>query len=270
MDAGGEVTAIDSAGFGPVVIAKPVTITSPDGVEAGIVATSPAVAPIEIDTAGDVFLRGLTIEGNNISPDGISLFGAGGLGKVSTLGIVHCVIRHFTHDGIYLQPTGTLNVSILDTIASNNGWHGIELSPSGTGTIAGVIDHSTTTSNGFDGMVVWGANSTGGGFTNAAISIFNSVSANNGRNGVTVYTPQSGLGSPGVVVTVRDTSANQNTNDGFESTGSNMIFSRSEAILNGNNGIEIGANLSFSFGDNYVRYNYGSDVYGALQPYKTY
>ena len=37
VDAGGEVTAIDSAGFGPINITKAVTITSPDGVEAGIV-----------------------------------------------------------------------------------------------------------------------------------------------------------------------------------------------------------------------------------------
>src|SRR5580692_11877630 len=37
--AGGEVTAIDSAGFGPVIIGKAVTITSPNGVEAGIAAT---------------------------------------------------------------------------------------------------------------------------------------------------------------------------------------------------------------------------------------
>jgi hypothetical protein len=36
VDAGGEVTAIDSAGFGPINITKAVTITSPDGVEAGI------------------------------------------------------------------------------------------------------------------------------------------------------------------------------------------------------------------------------------------
>src|SRR5262252_8898131 len=36
VDAGGEVTAIDSAGFGPIAITKAVTITSPAGVEASI------------------------------------------------------------------------------------------------------------------------------------------------------------------------------------------------------------------------------------------
>src|ERR1700744_4288216 len=38
--AGGEVTAIDSAGFGPLNISKSVTVTSPNGVEAGIVAAA--------------------------------------------------------------------------------------------------------------------------------------------------------------------------------------------------------------------------------------
>ena len=37
---GGEVTAIDSAGFGPFTISHSVTITSPNGVEAGIATPS--------------------------------------------------------------------------------------------------------------------------------------------------------------------------------------------------------------------------------------
>src|SRR6516164_1510496 len=62
VDAGGEVTAIDSAGFGPINITKSVSITSPAGVEAGIVPASGGDA-ITINTTGDVFLRGLTLEG---------------------------------------------------------------------------------------------------------------------------------------------------------------------------------------------------------------
>src|SRR5580698_11413896 len=41
---GGEVTAIDSAGFGPVIISQAVTITSPEGVEAGIAAATGGTA----------------------------------------------------------------------------------------------------------------------------------------------------------------------------------------------------------------------------------
>src|SRR6516162_8350922 len=60
VDAGGEVTAIDSAGFGPITIKKAVIITSPDGVEAGIVASASADA-IDINAGPNdtVVLRGL-------------------------------------------------------------------------------------------------------------------------------------------------------------------------------------------------------------------
>src|SRR6516225_632830 len=62
VDAGGEVTAIDSAGFGPISITKAVTITSPDGVEAGVVAAAGG-NPITINAqpSDAIVLRGLTL-----------------------------------------------------------------------------------------------------------------------------------------------------------------------------------------------------------------
>jgi hypothetical protein len=244
VDDGGEVTAIDSAGFGPINIAKSVTITSPDGVEAGIVA-SPGSPAIAIDTASDVFLRGLTIEGNNSGTDGISLTGTGP--GTNTLGIVHCVIRHFTHDGIYLQPSGTLLLSILDTIASNNGNDGIDLSPAANvGLIEGVIDHSTAVANVTDGMNVWGANLPGGG-GGAFITIVNSVSANNGGNGFRAITTDAPT-----VVFLRDTTAAYNQGFGINVEGSaSMTFAH--VSVTGANGISIdGIAHAFTFGDNHV------------------
>src|SRR5215471_8524837 len=66
VDPSGEVTAIDSAGFGPITITKSVTITSPDGVEAGIVppANGNAIA-INPNPGDSVTLRGLTIDGSS-------------------------------------------------------------------------------------------------------------------------------------------------------------------------------------------------------------
>src|SRR5215472_13571454 len=62
VDAGGEVTAIDSAGFGPINITKAVTITSPDGVEAGIVPPVNGTAiTINAGTNDAIVLRGLTL-----------------------------------------------------------------------------------------------------------------------------------------------------------------------------------------------------------------
>jgi len=245
---GGEVTAIDSAGFGPISITQPVTITSPDGVEAGIV-PNPDSPAISINTSGDVFLRGLTIDGGDSGTDGVSLTNAG------TLGIVHCVIRHFTHDGIYLQPTNKLGLSVLNTIASNNGNDGIDLSPSGSdGYIYGVIDHSTATSNGVDGMNVWGASSTYA--ATAPMTIVNSVSANNLNNGITVNTT---AGHLPVSVMVRDTTASNNGASGIQANGySQIILAHSEATGNAT-GVYVNGSTSLilSFGDNHI---YGNGV----------
>src|SRR6516164_6310273 len=72
VDAGGEVTAIDSAGFGPINSTKAVTITSPDGIEAGVVPAAGADA-IDINAAPSdaVVLRGLTLNGAGVASNGI-------------------------------------------------------------------------------------------------------------------------------------------------------------------------------------------------------
>ena len=255
---GGEVTAIDSAGFGPINITKAVTITSPDGVEAGIV-PNPGGDAIIINTGpagGDVFLRGLTLEGNNSGADGISMTGASGIGS---LGIVHCIIRHFTHDGINLQPTGTLHLSMLDTIAANNGNDGFDLLPSGASDIFGVIEQSIAASNGGDGMNFDALNSTSG--SAMLVAILSSVSNANEGNGIRANTNEgAGINR----ITVRDTATNAN-NTGFNVFGlAKMIFAHS--VATGNlTGITINSGAGgYSFGDNHVFGNILGDLSGTL------
>ena len=61
--ASGEITAIDSAGFGPLNITKAVTITSPDGVEAGIATPAGQTAiTVNAQSTDTVSLHGLTID----------------------------------------------------------------------------------------------------------------------------------------------------------------------------------------------------------------
>ena len=105
VDVGGEVTAIDSAGFGPINITRSVTITSPAGVEAGIAAPAPGTAAITINTTSSnqtITLSGLTLDGANVSNStGISFSGLRG-----SLSVRDSVIRNFTLDGIDFSPAG--------------------------------------------------------------------------------------------------------------------------------------------------------------------
>ena len=108
--AGGEISAIDSAGFGPVTINQSVTITSPNGVEAGIVAAAGGVA-VEIDSGAVVILRGLSLEGASSAAYGIAMHSG------ARLEIDNCVVRDFTTTGIY---TDGGFVTLTHSIVTNN------------------------------------------------------------------------------------------------------------------------------------------------------
>jgi len=100
---GGEVTAIDSAGFGPMTITQSVTITSPAGVEAGIQAPAGGNAITINAPNATVTLRSLTLEGAGVAYDGI-VFNSG-----SSLTVTDCVMQNFAGsatagNGILMQP----------------------------------------------------------------------------------------------------------------------------------------------------------------------
>ena len=136
--AGGEVTAIDSAGFGPISISQAVTITSPNGVEAGIVATGGSAIFIGAGSTDTVTLRGLTLDGVNVTNTGVS-FIAG-----AKLEVIDCTIRNFTSAGVNVTSGTATSVLISNTIVTNAGSDGIVLTAGVSGaTITAAIDHLT-------------------------------------------------------------------------------------------------------------------------------
>jgi len=153
VDAGGEVTAIDSAGFGPINITKAVTITSPAGVEAGIV---PVAGGDAIDiTAGStdaVVLRGLTLNGSGIGTNGI-VFNSGG-----TLNVRDNVIQNFANNGINFVPTTQSTLSVSNTVVADNGVHGIAMKPNNSGSVVfvGTFTRVEAYHNGTSGIAVIG------------------------------------------------------------------------------------------------------------------
>ena len=71
-DAGGEIIALSSGGYGPVTITKSVSLISPEGVYAGISVFSGA--GITIATAGvNVILRGLSVNSMGSSTRGVHM-----------------------------------------------------------------------------------------------------------------------------------------------------------------------------------------------------
>jgi hypothetical protein len=147
----GEITAIDSAGFGPLVITKGVTVTSPNGVEAGIAVPSGGTGiTINTSTNASVTLRGLTLDGFFSGQNGIAWMATGPGGE---LNIIDCVVKGFTNDGIQVKPAfgapagGGMLVS--NSIVMDNFINGIEINPQNSSTeIIYTIDRTTVSGNG--------------------------------------------------------------------------------------------------------------------------
>jgi len=116
VDAGGEVTAIDSAGFGPIIITKSVTITSPQGVEAGVVPASGGDAIIIGPSSPFIVtLRGLTLEGSGAGLNGIALASS----VPGTVNIIGCIIKDFTG-------TGRTELGLITNRKGQSGVGGVE------------------------------------------------------------------------------------------------------------------------------------------------
>lgn len=113
VSAGGEVVALDSAGFGAnLTIDKSVSIIASPGVFAGIVVVTGHGVDINAGVSDTVVLRGLTIssQGGN---DGV-VYTTGG-----TLRVESCVVTGFSqHGGIVFIGSGSLEVQ--DSLISGN------------------------------------------------------------------------------------------------------------------------------------------------------
>ena len=182
---GGEVTAIDSAGFGPITITQAVTITSPTGVEAGNVPVS-GVNAITI-TAGPTdanVLRGLTLNGSGVGNNGIE-FDAG-----ASLTIQNSQIQQFKVTGIYFVPNVASHLSVTNTSVINNGNDGIAVFPTSGVEVNAVFNHVEANNNGNNGL---GMNASRGATIQATAS--DSVAANNVGVGFNALSGASGYAS---------------------------------------------------------------------------
>ena len=98
VSAGGEVDALDTAGYGLLTIGKSITITCPPGVTGLITTAANGAAAITVNAGGSdtVALRGLTLENTGNSDNGIYV------ASVGTLNVSDCVIQNFSFIGLYL------------------------------------------------------------------------------------------------------------------------------------------------------------------------
>jgi len=155
--AGGEISVLDTGGYGPVFISKAISIISPDGIEAGVLVPS-GQSGIQIQAGPNdaINLRGLIIDGAGSGSFGI-VYDAG-----QSVTIQKCVIRNLTNTGIFLEPANSgFNLAVSDTLIANNGIYGVKILPFvPTGFVSATFSHVELDNNP-NGILVDGSNSSG-------------------------------------------------------------------------------------------------------------
>lgn len=167
-NAGGEVIALDSAGYGAVTITKSISLIAPAGVYAGITVASGDGVTIDAPGA-TVVLRGLAINGLG-GTFGVRVHAA------DRVRIENCVISNMAQDGIHHEAPGA-EVAVVDTIVRDNGNFGINL----IADASIVLDHVRSEHNDTSGLHV------GPVSTSATAAVADSVFSGNGVNGIVAF-----------------------------------------------------------------------------------
>jgi hypothetical protein len=181
-NAGGEIIAMATGGYGQLNITQSVTINGPVGV---VIFSN---YPVSVNAPGaTVVLRGLTIDGTGTATGhGINV------ASVGNLHIESCVITGFPvaygpgplpgspgpligGNGIHFASPG--NLYVKDTIARGNGAVGIWVAPS-SGTALASVDHCRLEQNSY------GLYTSGGNGGAARVTIRDSVVSGNGQEGL--------------------------------------------------------------------------------------
>src|SRR5215831_8467973 len=114
-NAGGEVYVLDSAGYGPFSINKSISIIAPLGVTAGISVFSGDGIDINAGGSDTIILRGLTVNNQGSTGNGI-VFNTGG-----TLHIESCVVSGFSnYASVGVAFFGAGNLEVKDSIVRGN------------------------------------------------------------------------------------------------------------------------------------------------------
>jgi hypothetical protein len=182
--AGGEILALNSADYGPLVIDKAVTITS-EGAIGGVLAASGIGITISAGASDVVNLRGLAVDGGKTGSVGIQ-FNSG-----QSLNIQKSVVRNFTNSGINFAPSASGTLFVSDSQITNNGSKGI-LVANGSGAASGALSRITASANGV-GVFAYGGK--------VNLTVTDSVADNN----------QYGIGASSAAVMVRNSTASNNT-----------------------------------------------------------
>ena len=240
VTAGGEVVALDSAGYGAVNITKSVTITG-EGVHAAATSPSGGGNVVTVNGAGiTVLLRHIQIQSHPASAGGTGIFAR----NFAALHVEGCTVRA-SSTGFQFLPnladgTPARKLFIKDSIFRNNGGSGIlHSNAAATGTLSATIERTRIENNTFGGgefrfakVTLRDCLSSGNAFTGilasegAEVNVESCVSTYNGNHGMAAF--------DGGIIRVSHSTATNNTQFGFRNDGTSTFESRENSTVRGN------------------------------------
>jgi hypothetical protein len=253
---GGEITCVNSADFGQLLITHAITINCENAIGSQTSAGGSNTSGITIitNTTDIVVLRGLDVDGLGLGSGGCS----GALINLSGAGVLHLQKMKINHglgscSGVMLAAEGPLTLDVSDSDITDNGSSGtaagIYVQPQ-SGVQANVtIENSRINSNYF-GIV---GDGTQGGTIRGTIS--DSVVSGDTWNGITV----SSSGSSAVFI-VDQTKVSDNFH-GLVAGGSGAgMLVRNSSVFNNTAGLyTVNGGTLYSYGNNSVNGNNGND-----------
>jgi hypothetical protein len=239
--ANGEIYVLDPANYGSLTITGPVSIEGhgwasiapPSG-------TNTAAITINANTGDKINIIGVVLDGTALATTTGIQFNSGG-----NLTVRDSVIRNFKAGGINFQPSASSpsQLSVSNTLISDSDNNGIQIIPSGSGTIAGVLDHVVMENN-LDGLYVSTSTQT------INVTVSDSVSANNGITGIAGFSN----GGTTVNIMVRNSTIANNKSNGLSvgGAGAQIWVTRSTIAGNGNGWSTDGIGTMSSYADNNI------------------
>jgi hypothetical protein len=236
--AGGEIDALDPAGYGAVTIVKSMTIDGGSGQVGSILASGTNGVTVNAGANDVVTIRNISFQGLAQSTGGVGLNGIQLL-NAKSLHVEHCTIQNFGQNGINIVSGNGAKVFVDDTVSRGNTGNGLNIVATNSNVRVSVSNsHFSDNSNGIFS----------GDFSTTTVS--NSEASGNALSGFAAF----GSGGAATMNVVNSTTTNNQTS-GISAGGgsaSAQIRISNVTITSNSAGLVIGSNGTIvSFGNNH-------------------
>jgi hypothetical protein len=231
--AGGEIDALDPAGYGAVTITKAITIDGGGGQVASVLVSGTNGIVVQAGPSDVVILRNLRINGIGTGINGIRFLS----GK--DLNVENCFIFGFTTNGvdIALNQATASSAHIINTVIKNNGGVGVRAANAVTPAVGVLVDQSYMILNNIGVEAA----------QHAHVTVSRSLASKNAADGL----KSDDAATSDAQLTVSFTDSNLNTNGVTAAPGGTANVAFSNIGLNTTCGLNnAGGTSFFTFGNN--------------------